>query len=201
MKINKLIFSLIIFLLLIISVGCNSEKKGIATVLANPNSDFVATFNKLDLGNLFDFEFKLPEAGDKCVYLWVESYVDGIKDPDPLINLSYRSSPDEEVKDHIGFAILNLTSEETYVSLYGSGASSRRKVNFGLEEDVLNSLEYAIGNKPVELELGEEKILAVYRETKGNSVKTLNYDDEQVVEKAIEQSDLIYLFKIVIEKE
>lgn len=201
MKKKQFVFVVILFLIVMLSAGCTSKDNDVATVSANPDSDFVATFNKLNLGNLFDFEFKLPEAENKWVYLWVESYVNGVKEPDPLISLGFGSSPDEKIQDNIGFTMISLSSEETYVFLYGPGVSGRRKIEHGLGEDVFNSLEYAISNKTVGIELGEEKLLAVYRETKSNSIQSLNFDDEQVVEKAIEKSDLVYLLKIIIEEE
>ena len=203
MKKNKLIFGIILFLFLVLSAGCNGRNNHVATISATPESDYVATFDKLNLGNLFDFEIKLPKGENKWITLWVDSYIDGIKDPEPLIRLSFSSTPDEKIQDHLGFAMMSLNAEETYayVSLYGPNVSGRREVDHLLREDIFNTLEYAISDKAVGIELGEEKLLAVYRETKGSAVHSLNFDDEQVIEKAIEENDLVYLLKIMIEEE
>lgn len=202
MKTNKLSIAVLLFLTLIIGVGCNGRNNHVATISATPESDYVATFNQLNLGNLFDFEIKLPKGANKWITLWVDSYIDGVEEPEPLIRLSFSSNPDEKVQDHLGFAMISLNSEEThtYVTLYGPGVSGRREVDHLLREDVFNTLEYAISDKAVGIEQGVEKLLAVYRETKGSAVHSLNFDDEQVVEKAIEESELVYLLKIMIEE-
>jgi len=55
----------------------------------------VNTFEDLNLGILFDFDFTLPNADNSWVNLWVERYIDGEKESQRLTQLSYGNSPNE----------------------------------------------------------------------------------------------------------
>lgn len=55
--------------------------------------------------------------------------------------------------------------------------------------DVFRSWSHAIGDEEVELEIGEEKTLAVYRETDSNSIQSVDFQNEDTINQMIEQDD------------
>jgi hypothetical protein len=202
-----LIFILISFSFLIVSSGCTSRSdtgdgKAAVSVTANSDSEYVKTFNDLNLGILFDYDFSLPNADKRWVNLWVERYHNGKKDSNPLTQLSYGNSPKEVEEGHLGFGMINPNSAEPLVFLYGPGV---RNLPVAIEKDAntntLSSWDYAIGKEKVELKLGETKILAVYRETKSDSLSMIDYQDEESVGKMINQDDMVMLLKLKIEED
>lgn len=57
--------------------GCSNSS--IATIQVNSNSEHMETLEDLNLGVLFDFDFKLNEADKTWVNIWIEKYEDGKK--------------------------------------------------------------------------------------------------------------------------
>lgn len=159
------------------------------------------TFEDLNLGILFDFDFTLPNADKSWVNLWVERYIDGKKESQPLTQLSYGNSPNEVEQGHLGFGMINPNLEDTLVFLYGPAV---RKYPAIIERepktDVSSSWDYAIGNEEVELDIGETKILAAYWETESNSIRTVDLQDEDSVNEMIKQVNMVLLLKVKIEK-
>lgn len=200
MKKNIWFLTVILFVFIFLGLGCRGADNNVATISVNPDSGYVKTFKDLGLGNIFDFDFKLVNPENTWIHLWVESYVDGIKETEPLISLNYGSGS-EEVNDNIGFGMITLDSADTLAILYSSGVSTQKKTGHLLREDVFSSLEYTITDEEIEIESGETKLLAVYRETEGHSLHVYNLDDEQAIEQMIEGSSLVYLLKIKIEEE
>lgn len=76
---------------MIIISGC-TNKDSIATISVNSDSEHTNTFKKLNLGELYDFDFKLNNADKTWVNVWIESYKDGKQEPQPIAELSYGKS-------------------------------------------------------------------------------------------------------------
>ncbi|GAA4077614.1 hypothetical protein [Amphibacillus indicireducens] len=201
MKKQQFVFVLILFLIIILSAGCTSKNNNVATLRVNQDSNYVETFEDLSLGNIFDFEFTLPEAENKWVNLWVDSYVDGVKQADPLISLNYGNSLNEADEGHLGFALVTLDSADLLAILYAPGVSGRGVIERNPQEGVISSFEIINEQESIEIKTGEPTILAVYRETTNHSIRTVNLKDAASVEQIIKQDDLVYLLKIKIEEE
>lgn len=195
------IFSSILFFLLILSSGCTNSSDEIATISVDSESEYVNTFKDLNLGLLFDFDFKLTNADKSWVNLWVERYNHGKKESQPLTQLSYGNSPNKVEKGHLGFGMINPNLEDTLVFLYGPSVRTHPLViEKELKTDIFSYWDYAIGDEEVGLKLGETKILAVYRETKNNSISMVDLRDEESVNKMIKQDDMVLLLKVKIEE-
>ena len=201
MKKNYYIISSILLFILIVSSGCTNTSEKVATISVNSGSEYVNTFEDLNLGILFDFDFTLPNADKSWVNLWVDRYIDGEKESQPLIQLSYGNSPNEVEEGHLGFGMINPNSKSTLVFLYGPAVSTHPSI---IEResmtDVSSSWDYAIGNEKVDLDIGETKILAAYRETESNSIRTIDLQDEDSVNEMIKQDNMVLLLKVKIEK-
>ncbi|MFZ3579741.1 hypothetical protein [Virgibacillus sp. DJP39] len=133
------------------------------------------------------------------VNLWVESYKDGKKDSQPLTQLSYGNSPKEVSEGHLGFGMVNPNSEDTLVFLYGPSVRTQPSI-IEKEFQTNGSWDYAIGKEEIKLKLGETKILAAYRETEGNSKRTLDLHDEKSVNRIIKQNKTVLLLKLKVEE-
>ncbi|RDW20855.1 hypothetical protein CWR48_04415 [Oceanobacillus arenosus] len=198
---NYFMFSTILFFFLVLSSGCTNSSDNIVTISVNSDSEYVNTFEDLNLGVLYDFDFKLPNADKSWVNLWVERYYYGKKESKPLTHLSYGNSPNEVDEGHLGFGMINPNSEDTLVFVYGPGVSTQPSIiEDESKTDIISSWDYAIGNEEIELELGETKILAVYRETEGNSISTIDLQDEESVNRMIKEDAMVLLLKIKIEE-
>lgn len=196
---NNFIFSSILLFFLILGSGCTNSSGNIATISVNSDSEYVNTFEDLNLGILFDFHFKLPNADKSWVNLWVERYNGGKKESQPLTQLSYGNSPNKVDEGQLGFGIINPYPEDTLVFLYGPGVRTEPSIiEIESKTDIFSAWDYAFGNEEVELELGETKILAVYRETGSNSISTVDLQDEEAVNRMIEQDDMVLLLKVKI---
>ncbi|MDL4839475.1 hypothetical protein [Aquibacillus rhizosphaerae] len=201
MKKHYFIFGSIVLLFLILTSGCTNTIDKTPTISVNSESEYVNTFEDLNLGILYDFNFKLPNADKSWVNLWVERYNDGKIDFQPLTQLSYGNSPNEVTEGHLGFGMIGPNAEDTLVFLYGPGVSTHPSlIEKESKTDMFSSWDYAIGNEEVELELGETKILAAYRETESNSMSTIDLQNEESINKMIKQDDMILLLKIKIEE-
>ncbi|MGM0852490.1 MAG: hypothetical protein ACQEWI_07750 [Bacillota bacterium] len=191
-----------VILLILISVGCSDDREtDQPTISMKTDSEYEDTFEGLNLGVLFDFDFYLPNADKRWVNLWVERYSAGTKDPQSLTELSYGNSPEEMEEGRMGFGMINPNAEDTLVFLYGPGVSTQpSRIEKDFRTDVISSWDYAIGKEKVELKLGETKILAAYRETGSNSMRTIDYQDEESVNNMIKQNDTVLLLKIKVEE-
>lgn len=184
-----------------ISAGCSSKQADNPTISINKDSDYENTFSDLNLGVIFDFNFRLPHADDRWVNLWVDRYKDGEKDAKPVVQLSYGNSPKELMEGPLGLGMINPNTEETSVFLYGPGVKSAPKlIEKEPQTDRISSWDYGIGEEEIELKLGETKRLAIYRETEGNSLRTVDLQDEDAVNRLIEKGDTVYLLKIMVDE-
>lgn len=195
------IFIIILMFFLILSSGCTNSNDKAATISVNSDSEYVSTFEALNLGVIYDFDFKLPHANKRLVNLWVERYDDGNKASQPLVGLSYGSGTKEVEEGHLGFGMIDANMEDTLVFLYAPGVSAKSsEIEKESKAGIFSSWEYGIGNKEVELDLNETKILAAYRETESNSIRTIDLQDEEAVKRMIKQDDIVFLLKIKIEE-
>ena len=199
MKKNWFIFSLILILPLIIS-GCTNSKDSIATITVNSDSEHTNIFKKLNLGKLYDFDFKLNNADKTWVNVWIESYKDGKQEPQPLAELSYGKSPNKVEEGNLGFGIIN-TNDTRLAFLYAPNVTATpQKIDKIHSVGVFSGWDYAIGEDKVELKLGETYLLGAYRESNGNSIRTYNLQDENEVKKMISDDKIVFLLKIKIEE-
>ncbi len=199
---NYFIITSIFILLLTLSAGCTNTNEKAATISVHSDSEYVNTFEDLHLGILFDFDFTLPDADKRWVNLWVERYIDGEKESQPLTQLSYGNSPTNVEHGHLGFGMIHTSLEDTLVFLYGPGVSTHpTRIEKTSNTDVISSWDYAIGNEKVELESDETKILAVYRETESSTIRTVDLQDEDSVNEIIKQDNMVLLLKVKIEEE
>ncbi|MBK5445006.1 MULTISPECIES: hypothetical protein [unclassified Peribacillus] len=199
MKKNYFIFSLISILSLIIISGC-TNKDSIATISVNSDSEHTNTFKKLNLGELYDFDFKLNNADITWVNVWIESYKDGKQEPQPLAELSYGKSPNKVEEGNLGFGIIN-TNDTRLGFLYAPNVTATpQKIDKIHSVGVFSRWDYAIGEDKVELKLGETYLLGAYRESNGNSIRTYNLQDENEVKKMISDDKIVFLLKIKIEE-
>ncbi|MFJ7508339.1 hypothetical protein ACIQW7_02480 [Peribacillus simplex] len=200
MKKNYIIFSLILILSLIIISGCTNSKDSIATISVNSDSEHTNTFKKLNLGELYDFDFKLNNADKTWVNVWIESYKDGKQEPQPIDKLSYGLSPNKVEEGNLGFGIIN-TNDTLLCFLYSPNATTTpQKIDKIHSVGVFSGWDYAIGEEKVELKLGETYLLGAYRESNGNSIRTYNLQNENEVKKMISDDKVVFLLKIKIEE-
>lgn len=200
---NKyVIFSILSTLFLLLLSGCTSQKDSeLATISINTDSKYVSTFKDLNLGTVLDFHFKLNQADKRWVDLWVESYKDGQLESNSLTALSYGQSPNKVEEGNIGFGIIN-TDDESFAFLYGpSMRANPIKIDKIPSDASISVWDYAIGDETVKLKLNETYLLGVYRESKGNSIRTYDLQDENEVKKMIQDDHLVYLLKLKIHNE
>ncbi len=109
-------------------------------------------------------------------------------------------SPNEIEEGNIGFGMLNREKGAYSAFLYAPS------VKTGLQTIELDSLErfskwdYAIGDEKVDLKLNETYLLAAYRLSSGNSIRTYNIQDKADLEKMISEDHTVLLLKIEIEE-
>jgi hypothetical protein len=204
---NQYIVISLFLAIVILMTSCSDKNEfnvDVPTIAIKQDSPYKTTFEDLGVGVLFDFDFYLPKADKRWVNLWVERYIDGIKDSQPLAQLTYGNSPKEVEEGSLGFGMINPSSEHTLVFLYGPAVkSSPLLIEKDYEEEDLRSLtwDYAIGNEEIELTVGETKILAVYRGTEGNISNTVDFADEKSVDTMLKQNKVVLLLKIKIVEE
>lgn len=195
----------IFFLLLLSGVGCvrdtDTDGDEIAYISVETNSKYQETFEELNLGLIFDYHLKLPRADESWVKLWVEAYSEGELIEPPLSVLEYGQSADQEEEGNIGVGIINADSEERQFFLYGP---SVRLAPHSIDQDIfltegISNYDYAIDNKQVALTSGEEKILAVYRQSAGN-MNAYSYEDVDSIKKMIQEDAVVILLKIQVDE-
>jgi hypothetical protein len=185
------------------SAGCsNNDKRDAPTISINQDSDYEQTFNDLNLGVLFDFDFYLPHADERWVNLWVERYQDGKKDSEPLAELSYGNSPEEVDEGRLGFGMINPDSKDTMVFLYGPGISTQPIPIAENQSDLstLRTSEFTIGKEEEALKLGKTIVLAVYRESGAESIRPFDVKDEESVKRVIQEDKTVLLLKLKVEE-
>lgn len=203
-KLAKRLKLAVFALTLLLAAGCGDKKEtgeseSHMTIRANEKSSYTDTFNDLHLGVLFDFDFTLPEADKRWVNLWVERYIDGKKDSEPLTELSYGESPNNKSQGSLGFGIINSYEENPLVFLYGPGVTANlAMIDKDYKDMRMSGHEYAVSGKKEKLAPGETKILAVYRETAGDSMRTYDLTNEEDIEQLIEEETMVMLLKLKV---
>lgn len=103
----------------------------------------------------------------------------------------------------MGFGIINPNSDDMQFLFYSQGVKSKTEPNFIDNDffinDGISSWDYAIDNKRVELESGEEKLLAIYRQSEDN-LRTYDYQDIDYINKMINEDKTVLLLKIKVEE-
>src|SRR5690606_28084809 len=198
---NKIILSSILLIFFISSIGCSNSNEKKVTISKKSDSEYVNTFEELFLGLLFDFELKLPKADKRWINLWVERYIDGKNDPEPLAHLSYGNSPKEYDEGKLGFGMINPSSEDSLLFLYGPNVRTHPTlIENEPKTDIFTAWDYAIGDEEVEIKMGETKVLAIYLESNSNFMRSLNLSDEESIKNIIKEHNTVLLLKIKIDE-
>ncbi|KAB3537409.1 hypothetical protein F8154_03090 [Alkaliphilus pronyensis] len=202
MKLHK--YLVIIIVCFVANVGCSYkdvDNKTIAYISSNVGSEYENTFKDLNLGVLFDFNFKLNVADKSWVNIWVEGYSNGkAVTPLPITQLSYGLSPNQVEEGKMGFGIINSNSNEPLLFLYSTGVSVLPHTvdNYFLDNSGIYTWDYAIGSETVGIEYGEEIVLAVYRQGKDSIRVAYNYQDSESLKQMIEEDSTVLLLKLKI---
>lgn len=208
---EKRLFSLllaIIIITIIFCTGCSSKKSNsdnnqIAYISSNTDSEYLKTFKDLQLGILFDFNLKLPNADKSWVNIWVEGYSNGkAVEPFHLAELSYGLSPNKVEEGPMGFGILNANSIEPQFFLYSKGVKTTPDIkdkSFFIKS-AASIWQYAIGSEPIGLESGKETILAVYRQGKNSLRAGYDYQNLNSINQMIKDDITVLILKIKVEK-
>lgn len=186
---------------LIFSSGCTNSNNSIATISVNTDSEYANTFEALQLGILFDFDFKLAkvdEVNERWVHMWVECYQEGEKQLQSIVNLSSGLSLDDMEEGNMGFGILNPNTEAASIILYTPNVSTAKDIETLSFEGVFSNWDYAIGDGNVELQLNEPYTLAFYRQTSNNSIRSYDLANDNDIDQMINDDDVVFLLKIKI---
>lgn len=189
-------------LIMAISFGCNADSsKKIAYISSNPDSNYKKTFEDLNLGTIFDFSLKLSNAEESWVEMWVEGYSNGKMIETPLTGLSMGAFLNKVEEGNMGFGIMNPNSEEMQIFSYALRVSTKPHLidNNLFIKNGISAWDFAINNKRVELEYGEEMLLAVYRQAE-KQMRTYDYKDLDSINKMISEDKTVFLLKIKVEK-
>lgn len=207
MRRKYIILLLIAILISTLAIGCRSEGEDVdeniaASVSINSDSNYIGTFTELNLGSIFDFNLKLHKADRSIVTIWVEGYKDGNPmSEESIAELAYRFSPKDVEEGHMGLAIFNHNFNSQLL-IYSANAKSltnpKSIEGYSFNEYGIIAGDYAIGSEIVSLESGQEKLLAAYRQA-DYSLRTIDYDNEDSIEKMIEEDEIVLLFKIMVE--
>jgi hypothetical protein len=181
----------------------NKNNNIIAYISSYTNSEYEKTFKELNLGILFDFNLKLTKADKSWVNLWVEGYSEGkALEPFHLTELSYGLSPNKTEEGRTGFGIMGPNSDEPQIFLYSTGIGQQPVVvNNFFKKTAGSSWNYAIDSEAIGLELGEEKILAVYRQEDDNTMRAgYDYEDQASIDEMIKENKRVLILKIKVEE-
>lgn len=186
------------------NVGCNSEnssKNTIAYVSENADSEYCNTFKKLQLGTFWDFDLKLMNADESWVTIWVEGYNNGkAVQPAHLIELSYGLNPRKVVEEQMGLGIINYNDKPQIFIQSGGAKTEFRSIDTNLiSKNIPSCWDYAIGDKPVDIESGEEIILATYRQNNGPLRAGYDYTDSNSIKQMINENTSVLILKLKVE--
>lgn len=188
-------------------VGCTdtneTQEKDISqtvTLTKTPDSDYMKTFEELSLGWLSDFHMKWENADKTGIRVWAEGYENGVKLEDNLFDIGIGNSPNTVEDGSFGYGLIESNGSEPLIFFYHPGGSlTPQKVPMDIFTGTMWTWDYAIGEEEIHLEPGETRILAVYRETSGNSMESgYNYEDEDEIEELLSSTDKVILFKLKV---
>ncbi|UTR10463.1 hypothetical protein MM300_21770 [Evansella sp. LMS18] len=196
-------------LILIFAAGCNNpgEEEGdyLAYITASQDSEYENTIRDLNLGVLFDFNIELPYAEETMVTLWVQGYKNGEElEADELANIRFGNFPEEEVEGRLGFSLLNPDNQTFFLYTPGGTAGPHIPENNPVitDENTFSTWEYAIGDERLDLSEGEARVLAAFRQTKGESTRSgYDYNSPGGLREAINDDDVVLLLMIEVKRE
>src|SRR6056297_1208791 len=203
---RKTFIILILAIGLLYSIGCEAintnAKETVAYISRNNDSNYEKTFKELNLGKIFDYKYKLENANKTGVSLWLEGYENGEKiDPNPLRAYNYYLNPNKNSEEgKLGFGIVNSSDKNSSIFFYSpSSAVQPMDFNFTFNENNnIYTWRNAINDKTFEVKKGEEIILAVYREIKGNELTHYDYQKSDSIKEIIDKDSKVLLFKFKI---
>lgn len=199
-----IVLMLILAVIIFISIGCNSvnNHNKVAYISANDNSEYENTFKELNLGFLLDYNFKLLNADNSWVSIWLEAYSNGKPiEPFHLMELSYGLSPKQVEEGPIGFGIIDSNNKEKLLFLYSPyGKVGPHSIESDLfVESGINMWDCAIGSGKIGLEFGQELILGVYRQAE-ESLRTYDYQNLDSINQMINEDTTVILLKIKVDE-
>ncbi|KGX85423.1 hypothetical protein [Pontibacillus marinus] len=199
---KKFYLTLLLLFLLILVTSCSNESDSNITIKPTPESDYVKSFEDLNLGHLFDFKFRLPEADKRWVKVWVERYKDGEKVPGRVAEISYGKSIQNLDEGHLGFGVISPDGNENLYVLYAPGVQlNPHKSQLTVDFEGMQGWRYAIRKEEeTEIKLGETKLLAVYRSSLENRMRNYDFQDDEQVEKMLKEDSENLLLKMKVEK-
>ena len=198
MKKNFFIISLLSVLFLIVTSGC-TKSESMSNISVKEDSKYVETFKELNIGVLQDYNLTLMNADKTWVNIWVEKYVDGNREPEPLTQLSYGNSPEKVDQGSIVFGMINPHSEEPLVLLNGPDVSvTPHKIEKLISSVGASGWETVIGEEEIELELGKTYILGAYRVNEEPAIRTYDLQKEEEIQHMINNDDVVLLLKLKI---
>ncbi|RDY71134.1 hypothetical protein ACJA3J_07380 [Halobacillus sp. SY10] len=191
-----------ILVVLFILSGCAVAGGTDPSIKANPESDYEKTYKDLGIGQIHDFEFTLPKAGERWVRVWVEGYHDGKKIEEPLVEISYGKNPDQTEKGQMGIGIIRGGGDGTLLHLYAPGVSLMpRESPLPLNDPGISTWEYAIGEEGIKLVLGEEVLLGAYRQSSSGTMEAFDLQNAAQVKRMIKQDTTVLLLKIKVDND
>jgi len=166
------------------------------------NSSYQRTFDDLDIGEVFNYNFHWLKAKESWVSIWLEGYSNGqLIEPKSLGGMKYGLSPHKEENGKIGFGVIN-TNQEPLVFFYSNGTRvhpSKIQENI-LTNKGISTWEYGIDEGEVAIKYNEEIILAMYRQNNNSIRSGYDYSDEEGIQAIIEGYETVLFLKIKIEK-
>lgn len=196
---------LIIAFILIFTFGCNDVSKDDKTrayISQSKNSDYEKTFNELKIGRIFDYEYKLVNADKTSVQGWLEVYEKGKMTDDNIGGFKYIFRTSEKGEEgNLGFGAIESANGNSSIFFYSpSFTMTPYNIEYNFNKDQgINSWANAIKDQTLSIEKGQEVILAVYREIKGNELIEYNYQNTDSIEKIIKKDNKVILFKFKID--
>src|SRR5690554_5953673 len=98
--------SYLIFILIIMIIASCSKNGDLPTISIQNDSEYEKTFQELGIGHVFDFRYHLPKANERWTTIYVEKYENGILAEEPIAQLSFGESPEEDSTGRIGFGMM-----------------------------------------------------------------------------------------------
>ena len=196
---------LIITFIVIFTFGCSDvskDNKTIAYISQSKNSDYEKTFNELKIGRIFDYEYKLVNADKTSVQGWLEVYEKGKMTDDNIGGFEYIFRLSEKGEEgNLGFGAIESANGNSSIFFYSpSFTMTPYNIEYDFNKDVgIKSWANAIKEQTLSIEKGQEVILAVYRERKGNELIEYNYQNPDSIEKIIKEDNKVILFKFKID--
>ncbi|UOQ84536.1 hypothetical protein [Gracilibacillus salinarum] len=186
--------------MIIVAAGCSNKSDG-ATIVVNDEIAYNQTIQDLQLGYMTSFDLQMDDEQNNEITVWVEEYLDGEREHETLMETVLMAS---ESKRSIGMGVLDLSDESKKIILYekeGSDISSSwTTVKIPVNEEGIKEMDTVVGEEKVEILPGETKILAAYRETAGNAINPLQFEDQALFEKMIADSSFVLVLKMKIEQ-